>query len=117
MIIQNLNGHSFIIYQSNAAIIQKYIGSNIGSCILATNNLLMKYKIRDDNICSFFKREPEKKLEHLFCYCEIVQDFWNKIEFLINMKSDYILSCISMQLFSELLSMQHYICQLTIFLF
>ena len=49
----------------------------------------MKYKIRDDNICSFCKREPEK-LEHLFWYCEIVQDFWNKIEFLINMKSDYI---------------------------
>ena len=57
--------------------------------ILATNDLLMKYKIRDDNICSFCKREPEK-LEHLFWYCEVVQDFWNKIEFLINMKSDYI---------------------------
>ena len=57
--------------------------------ILATNDLLMKYKIRDDNICSFCKREPEK-LEHLFWYCEVVQNFWNKIEFLINMKSDYI---------------------------
>ena len=49
----------------------------------------MKYKIRDDNICSFWKREPGK-LEHVIWYCDIVQDFWNKIEFLINMKSDYI---------------------------
>ena len=57
--------------------------------LFATNDLLMKYKIRDDNICSFCKREPEKQ-EHLFWYCEVVQDFWNKIEFLINMKSDYI---------------------------
>lgn len=59
--------------------------------ILATNDLLMKFKIKQDNSCSFCKQFPEK-IEHLFWYCEIVQEFWDKIEYWISDKSEYIVN-------------------------
>lgn len=66
--------------------------------ILATNDLLYKYKIKQDNLCSFCKTSRET-LIHLFWDCEIVQEFWENVETWIAEKSDYIiiadeLSCI-----------------------
>lgn len=59
--------------------------------ILATNNLLWKYKIKRDNLCSFCKKFPET-LEHLFWYCDEVQDFWEKIETWIAEKSEFVVN-------------------------
>ena len=47
--------------------------------ILATNDLLLKCGINQDNLCTFCQRVP-KKNEPLFWYCNIVTEFWENIE-------------------------------------
>ena len=45
--------------------------------ILATYNLLWKYKIKGDNLCTFWQTFPET-LDHLFLYSEEVHPFERK---------------------------------------
>ena len=46
---------------------------------LATNDLLLKCGINQDNLCTFCQRVPVK-IEHLFWYCNIIMEFWENIE-------------------------------------
>ena len=57
--------------------------------ILATNDLLLKCGIKQDNLCTFCQRVPEK-IEHLFWYCNIVMEFWENIENWIYEKNQYL---------------------------
>lgn len=59
--------------------------------ILATNDLLFKCNIKQDNLCSFCKKFPEK-IEHLFWQCNIVMKFWEMIERWIYEKNNYLLN-------------------------
>ena len=59
--------------------------------ILATNDLLFKCNIKQDNLCSFCKKFPEK-IEHLFWQCNIVMEFWEMIETWIYEKNNYLLN-------------------------
>lgn len=47
--------------------------------ILATNCLLVKMKIIEDNLCSFCRVLPET-IEHLFWHCTLVTEFWESID-------------------------------------
>ena len=47
--------------------------------ILATNDLLVKMKIIQNNLCSFCRALPET-IEHLFWHCTVVTEFWESIE-------------------------------------
>ena len=47
--------------------------------IIATNDLLTKMNIRQDNLCTFCKLEQEK-IEHLFWHCNVVNQFWGTID-------------------------------------
>ena len=47
--------------------------------ILATNDFLLKIKVRENNLCTFCGLFPEK-IEHLFWYCHVVREFWETIE-------------------------------------
>ena len=47
--------------------------------ILATNDLLVKMKIIQNNLCSFCRALPET-IEHLFWHCIVVTEFWESIE-------------------------------------
>lgn len=57
----------------------------INQRIIATNDLLFKIKLRDNNLCSFCNNAAEK-IEHLFWYCEVINNFWIEIEEFIFMK-------------------------------
>ena len=57
--------------------------------ILATNDLLLKCGIKQDNLYTFCQRVPEK-IEHLFWYCNIVMEFWENIENWIYEKNQYL---------------------------
>ena len=59
--------------------------------ILATNDFLFKCNIKQDNLCNFCKRFPEK-LEHIFWYCTLIMEFWEDIEMWIYEKSNYLLN-------------------------
>ena len=50
--------------------------------ILATNELLYKYRIKSDPFCEYCKHETET-LEHLFFYCEQVHKLWTDLTKLI----------------------------------
>ena len=57
--------------------------------ILATNYLLQKIGIKDSNICSFCKNEPET-LCHLFYNCPMVFDFWNELKQWLQSKCNHL---------------------------
>ena len=59
--------------------------------ILATNDLLLKCGINQDNLCTFCKRFPEK-IEHLFWYCNTIMEFWENIENWIYEKNQYLVN-------------------------
>lgn len=47
--------------------------------IIATNDLLFKLNIKQDDLCSFCGLLPEK-IEHLFWHCNVVVEFWESVE-------------------------------------
>ena len=59
--------------------------------IIATNDLLLKMKIRQNNLCSFCNLE-EEKIEHLFWHCNVVNQFWDSVEQWIFDKSYYMVN-------------------------
>ena len=59
--------------------------------ILATNDLLTKMNIKQNNLCTFCNEEIEK-LEHLFWHCNTVNIFWENIEQWIYDKNDYLIN-------------------------
>ena len=60
--------------------------------IIATNDLLLKMKIRQNNLCSFCNLE-EEKIEHLFWHClRHVNQFWDSVEQWIFDKSYYMVN-------------------------
>ena len=59
--------------------------------ILATNDLLTKMNIKQNNLCTFCNEETEK-LEHLFWHCNTVNIFWENIEQWIYDKNDYLIN-------------------------
>ena len=59
--------------------------------ILATNDLLMKMNIKQNNLCHFCNDEIEK-LAHLFWHCNVVNRFWENIEQWIYNKSNYLIN-------------------------
>ena len=58
--------------------------------IICTNNLLHKMKILQSPMCTFCKSYDES-IYHLFCECEIVQDYWSDVENLILQKTGRII--------------------------
>ena len=46
--------------------------------ILTTNKFLLKLKIRDDSLCTFCNLEVET-IEHLFCYCAVINELWERL--------------------------------------
>ena len=56
--------------------------------ILATNDLLNKMNIKQNNLCTFCNEEIEK-LEHLLWQCNTVNTFWENIEQWIYDKNNY----------------------------
>ena len=59
--------------------------------IIATNDLLMKMNIRQNNLCTFCNQEIEK-IEHLFWHCNIVNQFWETVEQWVLEKNNYMLN-------------------------
>ena len=59
--------------------------------ILATNDLLNKMNIKQNNLCTFCNEEIEK-LEHLFWQCNTVNTFWENIEQWIYDKNNYLIN-------------------------
>ena len=59
--------------------------------ILATNDLLMKMNIKQNNLCHFCNEEIEK-LAHLFWHCNVVNRFGENIEQWIYNKSNYLIN-------------------------
>lgn len=59
--------------------------------ILATNDLLLKLNIRNNNLCTFCGILPEK-IQHLFWHCHVVLEFWETIEQLFLQKIHYALN-------------------------
>ena len=59
--------------------------------IIATNDLLTKMNIRQDNLCTFCKLEQEK-IEHLFWHCNVVNQFWGTIDQWIFEKNNYMVN-------------------------
>lgn len=51
----------------------------INQRIISTNDFLFKIKLRDNNLCTFCNNTAEK-IEHLFWYCEIINNFWIEVE-------------------------------------
>ena len=46
--------------------------------ILGTNTFLYKIKVKDCNLCTFCKEEPET-IEHLLWWCPKVSDLWHEL--------------------------------------
>jgi hypothetical protein len=46
--------------------------------ILGTNTFLYKIKVKDCNLCTFYKEEPET-IEHLLWGCHKVSDLWHEL--------------------------------------
>lgn len=59
--------------------------------IIATNDLLMKMNIRQDNLCTFCNLEQEK-IEHLFWHCNVVNQFWDTINQWIFERTNYMVN-------------------------
>ena len=59
--------------------------------ILATNDLLVKMNIKQNNLCTFCNEEIEK-LEHLLWQCNTVNTFWENVEQWIYDKTDYFIT-------------------------
>ena len=59
--------------------------------IIATNDLLMKMNIRQNNLCTFCNLEIEK-IEDLFWHCNIVNQFWETVEQWVLEKNNYMLN-------------------------
>ena len=59
---------------------------------IVTQLQLHGFELVDDNLCKFYRKEPET-LMHLFCDCEIVVSFWNNVsEFLSSrLRTDIVL--------------------------
>ena len=63
----------------------QWFQTRINHRILGTNHLLEKMNLKEDNTCSYCRRNPET-LKHLFYECEVVKEFWTKLETLIKTK-------------------------------
>ena len=59
--------------------------------IIATNDLLLKMKLRQNNLCSFCNLDHEK-IEHLFWHCHVVNQFWDSMEQWIFDKCHYMVN-------------------------
>ena len=59
--------------------------------IIATNDLLMKMNIRQDNLCTFCNLEQER-IEHLFWHCNVINQFWDIINQWIFEKTNYMVN-------------------------
>ena len=58
--------------------------------IICTNKLLYKMKILQSPLCTFCKSFDES-IFHIFCECDIIQDYWNEVESLILQKTGRII--------------------------
>lgn len=59
--------------------------------ILATNDFLLKLRVREDNLCTFCGLLPEK-IEHLFWHCHVVTEFWESVERWVLQKGQFLLN-------------------------
>ena len=59
--------------------------------ILATNDFLLKLKVREDNLCTFCGLLPEK-IDHLFWHCHVVTEFWDTVERWVLQKGQFLLN-------------------------
>ena len=59
----------------------------INHSIIGTNSLLLKMKLKNDDLCTFCKATSET-IRHLFIDCQISRNFWNNIKIWIEEKSN-----------------------------
>ena len=60
--------------------------------IIATNDLLTKMNIRLDNLCTFCNLE-QKKIEHLFWHCNVINQFGILInQWIFEKKTNYMVN-------------------------
>ena len=57
--------------------------------ILTTNKMVAKYNLDQKENCTFCDRYPES-IEHLFWNCELIKNFWNNLNLLLNTKCKHI---------------------------
>lgn len=58
---------------------------------MATNDLLQKCNIKENNLCTFCETVPER-LEHLFWHCPTVLNFWENVERWIYEGNNYLIN-------------------------
>ena len=56
--------------------------------ILTTNRSVSKYDKDQSDLCSFCKRSSET-IQHLFWFCSVVNQFWKKLEVIINLRCSH----------------------------
>jgi hypothetical protein len=73
-----LSGKIFTFIVQSIQKTQNWFKYRIIHRILGTNTFLYKIKVKDCNLCTFCKEEPET-IEHLLWGCHKVSDLWHEL--------------------------------------